>query len=381
MAKTLIISINSPTESTGGGHYLRTLISSYVESGCNVTLLAKNINDNKSFLIEKITTVLVDKTSVSDVISRFCLTPSFIFYYIFLIFKEVKRNDVIAFHSSRLGFILYLVKVFYPNKKYIMHFDNVESDLIKQIRLSFSFKGVISVVDRLLIPFSEWLACKNASICTFITNKDANEISKKNFIKNKVVFPFFYVEENCAYKKKCFTVGERPILLFTGSFDFYPNQHCLDILIELAKNLKKFDFYIAGRSLNKFANKFSQMENITIFSDVSNEKLIELYLLSNLFICPVVLGSGMKTKIAEALSFSLPVISHINSSIGYDKAIESGVVKVVDYSSASQLIDAYKAEIEYILLSAELNADARIIYEDFYSIQRGVEIIRELIKQ
>ncbi|WP_407254626.1 glycosyltransferase [Escherichia coli] len=97
-----------------------------------------------------------------------------------------------------------------------------------------------------------------------------------------------------------------------------------------------------GRRLDIFITNagIQAPDNVTFESDIEPERLEQLYLESRLFLCPVRHGSGMKTKIAEALSYGLYVIANTRSTCGYETAARGFMLRVSCVNDATFIIDA-----------------------------------------
>ncbi|HCD6037870.1 TPA: glycosyl transferase family 1, partial [Escherichia coli] len=65
------------------------------------------------------------------------------------------------------------------------------------------------------------------------------------------------------------------------------------------------------------------LDNLFFFDNLSNSEMSYLLSACDVFYSPIVLGSGMKTKIAEALSYGLYIYATEHSLIGYDEIINN----------------------------------------------------------
>lgn len=369
--KILLISINSEHENTGGGIYLRTISNLYKMCGYDVDVFSKG---SKAFEIKK--------NIFTDLLGRIILCPSYIGFYIFKILFISKKYDVIAIHSSRLGIISNALRFFYPNKKIIMHSDNVETLLVTETVSRDRFlKKIVNRIDRFLIPIAEKLCAKSSTAITFITHEDRQENYKLGYLSenNKSHIIPVLLPDNIISNK----LDKDNTVLFTGSFDFYPNQHAFYRIIEMAK-FNDATFVVAGRNLNSFieSKKIEVPKNIKIFSDITTTQMDVLYQKSILFFCPVFYGSGMKTKIAEALSYNLNVIADQRSCYGYQDAIENKVVHLVD----EMFFDNPQYNELDVLICNILNNNhfSKIssvqVFERFYNLNCGVDILKRVLK-
>ncbi len=359
MNKVCIISINSPQELTGGGHYFRCLIKGYEKLFDSVQIIGKDI-DQENFSFTKSTNEsLLKKTAISDIFSRLFFSPSFLLYYWLKIRKILKNHDVIAFHSSRLGMLVFFTSLFFKNKKIITHFDNVEclllKDRLKGQRLSIRY--LVGVVDYLLISFSEKLCLKYSNECTFITREDANYFGH---VHNIIPICYDKVDfDNISNENKGY-------YLFTGSFDFEPNIDALEDFKLIAIQNPQLKFLAAGRNLSNLDNK---IENLMLIDSPSVQDMDDIFNNAKAYISCVKTGSGMKTKVAEAMRYGLYIFATDNSLVGYDDICNSDYV--YNYKSLDEL---------NMTLKTDLPKNKKEIVRDFnlnYSIER---VICELSK-
>ncbi|WP_176494469.1 hypothetical protein [Cobetia sp. 5-25-4-2] len=370
--KVLIISINSFQELTGGGLYLRQIVDGYASKFANVTLVTKANNSNN--YITPVKTLDINKNFFADIVSRIFLLPSFHMVYFFTIFKEARTSDYLVFHSSRLGLLSWLLKRIFKDKKCIVHFDNVETILIRSSKLRFNLKSCITLIDKLLVPFSEKLAIKSSDILTTITSED------RNMLKGNINLSGNYILPICLPSKDINLSSDREKnLLFTGSFDFWPNQKALLRIIDLAHKNTSLNYVVAGRKLDLFVSGLPSStyvpKNVTLVSDPSVEAMSTLFSNSGYYINLVKDGSGMKTKIAEALSYGQTVISYRSGAIGYESAVNSGYVIILEDSSLPEDI------LHTIVKTLEVNPKESSIFKFFdneYTYKKSRKLIEGL---
>lgn len=380
--KILLISLNSPFELTGGGIYLRTLIDVFSSQG-DLTLIAKKNNQKNDIKINnKVAFFGVKKNLFVDVFSRFFLQPTFLFFYIFKILKSSSNHDVIVFHNSRNGIVLSIVSVIL-RKEIICCFDNVEYNVLSSSKANSLPKKLMNFIDMMVIRFVERNAYIQSCACTFITDNDKIYFEKKYGLKSvsSLVIPVSVPPQKDIKASNEFFIKCNPdkkVLLFTASFDFPPNQKALDDLLSLSDKLSSaYVLVVAGRSLDKFNEYLVGRETrVFFYSDPSATDMCSIFRLASLYISPVSTGSGMKTKIAEALSFGLPVIASCHSLIGYEK-IESNqvIMKYENTEDLLHLLDIFENENQKGILF--YRQEALKCFNEYYSPRAVNSIINK----
>lgn len=379
----LIVSLNGVSENTGGGIYLRSLIDIYKTIGFNVNVFSKYISpedvNSGGFYYAR-------KNVLFDLVSRFFLLPSFLIPYFFVIFKMAKQCDILVFHSARLGVISYVLSLLFPSKFVVAHSDNFESKLIREVKFKrFTSRWFLKIIDVLLVPISEFLFIKCANVVSFITENDRKEISSVPLMggalnnTTSIILPVSIKrnDSSCLSFKEKHNDLSKINVLFTGSFDFYPNIDALNSYIRYAKEIKNYNFVVAGRKLKDLINSgvYDIPDNLIFYSDVSNEQLQAIYKDAHVFFCPVKYGSGMKTKIAEALSYALPVISYSSCAYGYDKAISNGVLTLIDENESAVVL----MELFNEIVSSTSTDFVYSVYLSNYTVEQSAEVLKAYI--
>ena len=332
-----MISINSIRETTGGGLYLRSLCKIYSKHYQEFDVACKQLEAGNHIALESEInkTFLFKKTCVTDLLSRVIFCPSFLGLYIFSIMKVLKQYDVIHIHSTRNLAIAFIIRNI-CRKKVIIHADNVEYKLSKSM-MSFDRFLLLRIVDfAILFLWERYLIKLSVSEATFITEDDSKYFNIKDFtiIPVKVAAPIG-ISVKDSYLSRC--QNKTPFkVLFVASFSHQPNIEAFKFFFEVASELRDVEFVVAGRYANKLDVK--PLKNIKVRSDVSDKELFSLYETSHAVLSLVNSGSGMKTKVAEALSFNLPVVASRHSLIGYGSTINSDLVFSAD--TATDAADA-----------------------------------------
>lgn len=299
---------------TGGVIYVRQIINAISDCFYNVKVFSVN-SKNQDFSIKR--------NFVRDVTSRLILHPSVSVFSFFKVLRCLSDVDDVYFHSGKHWFLLFVIRSFYKEKKVICISDNIEFDLFPINERSTSARYVVNLVEKGIRFFSELLSYRLSDKVTFITTDDfrrACDIYRLN--KERNILPISVPLRNNSFSKKTFETG-----LFTGSFAFEPNYVALSILLKQYSNLKKIGVkvVVSGYKLSDVVSQHKMKEYSDVFTFVCSpdkDKMNEIFQDSDFFISPVISGSGMKTKVAESLSYGLPVLGTTHSFIGYSKALE-----------------------------------------------------------
>jgi sugar transferase (PEP-CTERM/EpsH1 system associated) len=112
--------------------------------------------------------------------------------------------------------------------------------------------------------------------------------------------------------------ADPPILLFTGTIRYFPNKDAVlyfyHEIFPLIKNaVPNAKFYVVGNHPPKKISKLMSSGDIVVTGRV--EDVRPYFAKSTVFVCPLRSGSGMQTKILEAMAMGVPVVT---TSMGFE---------------------------------------------------------------
>lgn len=322
-----VVSLNGLQELSGGGLYLRSLVRALIATDIadKITVISKKIlAQDIAFEHDQVQEIALEKGLTQDVFARILLHPTFLGVYTNIIVDACQGSDLIIVHNSRCGLILRKIKHHFPNVPIIMVSDNIEADLMLQTQQGKKRRNRIqALLEQFEIRRAERY-CKYADAVSFITRSDLDLFEK--MYGKPVVTAVLPVTVNTALPfDKNSAIGVSMKVLFTGHFGFQPNIDALQILLKVAETLQStqsnFDvkFVVAGANLDRLPTP--ALSNVVYRTSPTISEMDKLFREASCYIAPVLWGSGMKTKVAEALSYGLPVVALPNASVGYEELL------------------------------------------------------------
>ena len=109
-----------------------------------------------------------------------------------------------------------------------------------------------------------------------------------------------------------------PYILFVGS-NFYANRQGIRWFVEQVVPRIHLKVCIVGRGLDALRDRLAVPGQVEVIGAV--EDLAPWYLNARLVIAPIFYGSGMKTKVAEALMYGKAVLGTSEAFSGYEEII------------------------------------------------------------
>lgn len=340
----LIVSLNGVQELSGGGLYLRSVVSAFagLEGVVDrLTVLSKDVGEQKVALPQGAQYVYLQKTLSSDVLSRAMLNPTFLGTSVGLIARHAREADLIVLHNSRCGRILTSLKRRFPGKKFGIISDNSEYDLRRQHEAGSLLRRLEKAIDVHEIYAAEQ-RCLNADFISFITRKDLSVFAAR--YGQPRLHGILPITVEPGMQASALRGQERIRAIFTGHFGFAPNVGALETFAQVAASHAAraglpVVFAAAGAGVSRCAVPGGQVEKL---ESPSAAQMQAFFRNASVYLAPVSWGSGMKTKVAEALSYGLPVICLPNAAEGYEDVLASErharVIEVVH--NGEQMADA-----------------------------------------
>jgi glycosyltransferase involved in cell wall biosynthesis len=120
-------------------------------------------------------------------------------------------------------------------------------------------------------------------------------------------------------------------MLFVGTFDYAPNQEAVRLLLQEVMPLLQHThcrLFVCGKGLPAYLQQMiGKQANVRYMGFVPD--LAPYFEGCSVFLNPVLLGGGVKTKVIEALSWGLPVVSSATGAQGIPLSACGGKLHVV----------------------------------------------------
>ncbi|MEO7531932.1 MAG: glycosyltransferase family 4 protein [Sediminibacterium sp.] len=260
------------------------------------------------------------------------------FRYVFRLRKIIIQEniDVICIEHSYLGWLGMLLK-WLTKKPFLIHSYNIEAH---------RFRDMQKPLWRIYQWYEKWVH-QHADHSFFITQEDMDwaithyklSLQKCTVITYGTDITEPLTADERAYSRRQLITENKlhpstRLFLFNGTLDYLPNTDALRIIISELNLLLQFNrfpyrIFICGNRLSEQWQKVLLSYPAIIYKGFVDD--ITLYFKgADCFINPVTLGSGIKTKLIEALSFNQPCISARSGAKGIPTAIAGERLVLVD---------------------------------------------------
>ncbi len=326
----------------------------------------------------------IKKNKIKDIFSRIILKPNFIAIEIKKNYKKIKNYnpDVILLHNSRFGFIAKKIKRILPNTKIITFFENIEFDYCK-----LAVNKLAYPIESIIVKKEERKSIKYADSFVFLSTTDlkrAKELyGNEKKLNNNMIFPVTLNEP----KNELYLKSEKPTIIILGTLSYKPNEESVFYFIDnILPNLdaSRFNFIVAGKDPNNALISECEKHNIIIYNGFN--KLSDICPKNSCLLAPLQSGAGMKTKIAEGLSYGLSIIGSQECFVGYEAVEGIGFIKKATNIEQyvlyiNEFYKIYKTSIEFIYQTNKNVFNDYFLtsnyYLKFYELMKGKVIANE----
>lgn len=295
------------------------------------------------------------------------------FDYIYV--DSIRMMPYLSFFSERSKIILDYDDLYSIRYKKLLKFSNVGEDILgfyKNFFIKILFK-LSKGFFKLLLRFESIRMAKREDFYA----KKANDliiVSKKEakILENRILKPVYDIPmiihdyQNEWVKRDHQKKDDKIICCLLGNYTYLPNKQTLYYLRdEIVPRLK-------GRGINIYISIIGKSDNLN-FDDFDNEQFTFLGFVDNLddviceslfMLCPIISGSGIKTKIIESMSLGIPVITN-------KKGVEGLPAEVIQNILVANTIDEYADYINLLStdnkFSCQISKSAYEAYQEYFS--------------
>ncbi|MBM4235476.1 MAG: glycosyltransferase family 4 protein [Firmicutes bacterium] len=394
--KILFITLEPPNGLSGGGLVVRQSLLS-LAGFAELDYLGPEIFDEA--LKQKLNRVYILKHDKSCAgIAQSLVKGITTGYYRSWLAKSANLNwdayDLVYLEYSRSGFIALQAKK--KNKKLVVRVHNVEKDYyLNRVIERKSFQNSLrSLIKRYFITRQESRCLFSADCIICLTDKDKKRLTElypANPDQKRVEVIPVALEQPCllALSPAEFIEDEAndPYLLITGSLWFGPNadgaawfikQVWQKLLADNHRISRDYRLVVAGSKPGKEIRSLASCHKNVVLID-SPRNIKPYFKKASIYLAPIFFGAGMKVKVAEALSYGLPVIGTSHALTGYNiKDRESGYRA----DCANKFIDSLE---HYTGLSIEdkviLKKKSHLLFLNEHSIEKSKFLFQRIVEQ
>lgn len=278
------------------------------------------------------------------------------------VFLDFTRQDYVAIDVKKYNLPL-VVRVHNIEYDYTRKIFERDKNIRSGLNYAFSYKQekkVINCADKLLV----------------LCEEDKKRINQLYHFKNDVIFisPVCLESKN---NKICYVKHYPLRLLISGSLWYGPNvEGTIWFIKNVLPNIKdSVELVVAGYRPSESLKTLCTNNNVCLVG--SPKSMDDFYRRCDLVVIPIFDGTGMKVKLAEALSYGKPVIATREGARGYAiediKSIKISNDKVSFIKGIEEIIEMGQSEY------TELVECSMQAFEDYYSIEKSIVLYNSFI--
>lgn len=281
-----------------------------------------------------------------------------------LIYKN--QYKTVVFGCSETGHLIKSVKK--NGVKTITLYNDIIADAVKhkwqlERKISYLLVALFEMgAEKKSIQFSD--------VKIALNERDSDLMNAYWKQKADVLIPIC-LEDSYVYKKEYDNVEGQLRLLFVGSYGWTANTEgiiwfCKNVMKKLDKSIATL--YIAGYEMEKIAEYqyISELENVIVLGTVDN--LNDTYAEADVVVAPILTGTGMKTKTAEALMHGKTLLASPEALEGFIGLSQALCECQVDYINKIKYFNSNRPK--------RFNKEYRNLFEEHYSVdamRKGLE--------
>jgi polysaccharide biosynthesis protein PslH len=270
-----------------------------------------------------------------------------------------RRIDAVFIDGSNLGKAAKAIKKAFPDVRIFTFFHNVESVFFRGAFRQHRTPHALAVwlinyiAERKSVRFSDRLIClseRDSTMLDKVYGRFATDISA-------------IALKDSLNEAPASTEGQNPerYALFVGGV-FYAN---LSGILWYARHVAphlRIKTYVVGRGFENHRDALERFGNIEVIGGV--DSVASWYAGAEFVVAPIFGGSGMKTKVAEALMFGKIVIGTPEAFSGYERIVNRA-------GCVCESAEAFITAVEAVLASPNprFDPELRRLFNDSYSCQ------------
>ncbi len=250
--------------------------------------------------------------------------------------------------------------------KYYERVSKKVNGLKKILNLEEYFKHKIN--EKRVVNKYKSVVCSNEEK-KYLINKLGCNVNNIYVVENLIDFDLWDVSFNIKKLK------EKNKLVFSGMMDYDPNIIAVNYFAKnvLDKLDSKYELYVIGKNKSKELISNKKIKYIGYVESMRDE--LSKY---DIYVCPIIAGSGVKNKILQAMSVGLPIVSTKLGVEGLNKECKKNIYVVNDNFDFLNAIDKINnlSDLEF----EKLIKEQKDCIKKSYDISVAAKKIRGIMK-
>jgi len=275
--------------------------------------------------------------------------------------------STVLIDGSNLGKLATDLKLFNPKLRVICFFHNVEARFFwGAVRSRPSLRALAIFICNYL---AERKAVKNSDVIITLTRADSEELYRWYRRPSSYIVPLA-LRDQVKPNMECIE-GLEDAMLFVGG-NFYANRSGIEWFIRHVMPFVKGKLFVVGQGMEVIHKTNSLPDRVEVVGGVDD--LGKWYRRARFAVAPIFDGSGMKTKVAEALMHGKRIVGTPAAFVGYEAVLPSAGWICRDSSEFIKAIQA--AQLTDL---PAVDSSLRQLYLDHYSLEAATKHFERIL--
>lgn len=282
---------------------------------------------------------------------------------------KLKRIGKVFIDGSNFGELVKAVKDLFPSVEVITFFHNVEARFfLGSLNLTRSLRALAVLVVNYRAE-QKSVRCSDKIVC--LSERDSRLLRKLYGRAATHIAPMALEDKFPTGPDFAPPSGKEEFLLFVGGM-FYANRAGISWFVEHVVPRIEMKTCIVGRGFEDIKHELERAGKVEVIG--AADRLSGWYRDAKFVIAPIFDGSGMKTKVAEALMYGKKVVGTPEAFSGYEDVLpQAGWM----CETRDEFVSAIGEAQTTITQSFDINL--RKIYEQRYSMTAATERLRQIL--
>jgi glycosyltransferase involved in cell wall biosynthesis len=178
----------------------------------------------------------------------------------------------------------------------------------------------------------------------FVSSRDSEIYKKKYGVSDNIYHLRNGVDNGLVKYEKKARDDDKLVISFSGDFSYKPNNNSFlyifnELISKIPKSYKNIVIALIGRNPPVSPGTYRVKDDVTIIVTGEVEDIRSELSKTDVYFCPLQEGAGMKNKILEVMSLSIPFCATAISVDGIDELVESQSFCLLDNSNKNDWFD------------------------------------------
>lgn len=300
------------------------------------------------------------------------------------LYENISTYDVVYVHTIRMS--EYFRNLTSMHKKIVIDFNDAISLNYQKSKLYAQFPlNIIYSIEEKRIREYETKILRTFSYFNVVSEYDKQyllSVLKDKIVEERIIFKS--IPQGAPIPTFMRQSGLPQNIYFIGQLDYEMNRSAITffldhIWVDLKKVLPHVQLYIIGKGGKRIYKKYHYVDGVHFTGYVENQ--YELFAQCSCMVAPILSGAGMPTKIIEALSCGIPVVTTPQGAQGIQgtKHTDNSIILTAEDTDA--WVQAIQELLTVESFNQSISTQARQLFEQYYELSQVQRVWLQFIDE